>query len=54
MPFKVAEAVTICPTIAVSTAECETSFCLKWIKHYLHYKMSEQWLIDLAVLYIEK
>ena len=42
-------------TIAVSTAECERSFsCLKRIKHYLRSTMSEQRLVDLAVLSIEK
>ena len=42
-------------TIAVNTAECERSFsCLKRIKHYLRSTMSEQRLVDLAVLSIEK
>ena len=41
--------------MAVSTAECERSFsCLKWVKSYLRSSMSEQRLINLAVLSIEK
>ena len=42
-------------TIAVSTATCERSFsALKRIKSYLRSTMSEQRLVDLAVLSIEK
>ena len=42
-------------TIVVTTAECERSFsCLKRTKSYLRSSMSEQRLIDLAVLSIEQ
>ena len=42
-------------TIAVSTAQCERSFsALKRIKSYLRSTMSEQRLVDLAVLSIER
>ena len=42
-------------TIVVTTAECERSFsCLKRTKSYLRSNMSEQRLIDLAVLSIEQ
>ena len=42
-------------TIAVSTAKCERSFsALKRIKSYLRSTMSEQRLVDLAVLSIER
>ena len=42
-------------TIVVSTAECERSFStLKCTKTYLRSTMSEQRLVDLAVLSIEK
>ena len=42
-------------TIVVTTAECERSFsCLKRTKNYLRSSMSEQRLIDLAVLSIEQ
>ena len=42
-------------TVAVSTAECERSFsCLKRIKNYLRTCMSEQRLVDLAIISIEK
>ena len=42
-------------TIAVSTAKCERSFsALKLIKSYLRSTMSEQRLVDLAVLSIER
>ena len=42
-------------TIAVSTAQCERSFsALKRIKTYLRSTMSEQRLVDLAVLSIER
>ena len=42
-------------TIVVTTAECERSFsCLKRTKCYLRSSMSEQRLIDLAVLSIEQ
>ena len=43
-------------TIDVSTtAQCERSFsALKRIKNFLHFTMSEQRLIDLALLSIEK
>jgi len=42
-------------TMAVFTAECERSFsCLKRVKSYLRFSMSEQRLINLAVLSIKK
>ena len=42
-------------TITVSTAECERSFaCLKRTKTYLRSTMSQQRLVNLAVLSIEK
>ena len=42
-------------TIAVSTAQCERSFSgLKRIKTYLRSTMSEQRLVDLAVLSVER
>ena len=42
-------------TVVVSTAECERSFsCLKRIKSFLRSTMTEQRLVDLALLSIEK
>ena len=51
----VTKVLQIALTIVVTTAECERSFsCLKCTKSYLRSSMSEQRLIDLAVLSIEQ
>ena len=48
-------ALQIALTIAVSTAHCERSFsALKHIKSYLRSMMTQQRLVDLAILSIEK
>ena len=57
LPLKDAfpELVRLSLTVAVSTAECERCFsCLKHIKNYLCTCMSEQRLVHLAILSIEK
>ena len=45
------KSIQIALTIAVSTAHCERSFsALKRIKSYLQSTMTQQWLVDLAIL----
>ena len=47
--------IQIALTIAVSTAHCERSFsALKRTKNYLRSTMTQQRLVDLAILSIEK
>ncbi len=49
------KSIQIALTIAVSTAHCERSFsALKRIKSYLRSTMTQQRLVDLAILSIEK
>ena len=49
------KSIQIALTIAVSTAHCERSFsALKGIKSYLRSTMTQQQLIDLAILSIKK
>ena len=49
------KSIQIALTIAVSTAHCECSFsALKCIKSYLRSTMTQQRLVDLAILSIEK
>ena len=47
--------IEIALTIAVSNAHCEwSSSALKCIKSYLQSTMTQQWLVNLAILSIEK
>ena len=49
------KSIQIVLTIAVSTAHCKRSFSvLKRIKSYLWSNMTQQWLVDLAILSIDK
>ena len=49
------KSIQIALTIAVSTAHCKRSFSvLKRIKSYLWSNITQQWLVDLAILSIEK